>query len=99
MKAIGRRAVIAAGLGGALTIGGFPENRPQIRRAATILDDGPNPIVPEEPRPLQDLRRQLNQAARGKGKFEKDEAGRSIVVAPSGTHVLLRTLIIARTRR
>ncbi|MHA6627828.1 right-handed parallel beta-helix repeat-containing protein [Pseudonocardia sichuanensis] len=94
MKAIGRRAVIAAGLGGALTIGGFSEHRPQIRHAGTILDDGPNPSVPEEPRPLQDLRRQLNQAARGKGRFEKDEAGRSIVVAPSGTHVLLRTLII-----
>lgn len=109
MNDISRRALIAAGLGGAMTFGAHLGHPPTAPHATKALDNGRrttvplsaaggheglNPTVPEEPKSLRDLRHQLNQAARGQGHFEKDEAGRSIVVAPLGTHVLLRTLII-----
>ncbi|WP_309127359.1 right-handed parallel beta-helix repeat-containing protein [Microbacterium sp.] len=94
MKQISRRTVMAAGLGGALAMGTQLAQRPQAAQAAVPMSGGLNPVVDAESAPLTKLRQQLNRAARGGGGFEKDEAGRSIVVAPEGTHVLLRTLVI-----
>lgn len=95
MNQISRRTVIAAGLGGAMAMSAQLWPRPMtVSHSASAPDGGLNPIVPEETPALRALRQKLNQAARGAGQFEKDEAGRSIVVAPAGTHVLLRTLII-----
>lgn len=88
---VGRRAVLATGLGVA-TAGALLGEA--LSASATPASHGPNPRVPGESRALTDLRRRLDEAAAGHHGVEIDEAGRRVVEAESITYLLREPLII-----
>ncbi|GLW35079.1 right-handed parallel beta-helix repeat-containing protein [Actinoplanes regularis] len=85
MVSLSRRAVLRAGIaGGAAALGLAPS-------AASAAAADINPVATGEEPAVINLRKALNNAARGEGPVRD---GRVVVTAPAGTHVLTRPLVI-----
>lgn len=89
-----RRAAIVGGvLGGAAVAAATVAGT---RPAAALPDEGTalNPDVAREAGHVRRLRTMLNSAAAGSGRFDRDSAGRAVVVAEPKQYVLQRPLVI-----